>query len=186
MLKKVALTLASLFLIYNSFKFLKGFFQLSPDSFSALGIFFSAFVINLFITGIFAFAGFAFPTNKILPAGYYKIQNPELLNSIYNALGVKYFRAFLLLTFYRKSDNKKYFNGTKTGILLFDYNTRQSEFGHLMASICISVVAILVLLKGGFMAFMWIQLINLVFNVYPIILQRKHRISIERVIQRLK
>jgi hypothetical protein len=71
-------------------------------------------------------------------------------------IGVEYFRMLLLKTFYRNADNKKYFNGSKSGILLFDYNTKQSEFGHLIAFILIVLLSIILLLKGHEYVFIWI------------------------------
>jgi hypothetical protein len=184
MLKKIGLTLASLLLAYNSVKFVALFFNLPQREFSLLAIVLAAVALNLMITGVFAFLGFAFPTSKILPSSYYKIRNPHTLNRIYNLLGVEYFKLFLLLTFYRKDDNKKYFNGTKSGIRLFDYHTKQSEFGHLMAFVVILFVAIIILFLGHSIAFMWTVVINMIFNLYPVILQRKHRVQIERILSR--
>jgi hypothetical protein len=141
-----------------------------------------SYALNLFITGIFALLGFAFLTSKILPNSYYKIKNSENLTLIYNILGVEYFKLLLLKFFWGKERNrKKYFNGTKTGITNFDMQTRQSEFGHLVAFIAIEIISFYILIKGHIAIFFITTLINVIGNFYPIILQRNHRIQIERL-----
>ena len=172
-------------LAYNSYKFCKIFFAVSPEAFSLGAVIGLAMAFNLLITGVFAFAGFVFPTHKLLPGSYYQIKNVEALNTVYKWLGVVYFKYFLLMTFYRKADNKKYFSGTKAGIIHFDYNTKQSEFGHLMAFIIIVVLSVIPLYTGHQQVFIWIHAINIVFNFYPIILQRKHRMAIQRLVGKI-
>lgn len=184
MLKKIIFPILSLILAYNTIKLGAIFFKLNPEEFSRLAIIVSAVAFNLMITGTVAFLGFVFPTSKLLPNSYYHIKRPKTLNLIYKWLGVEYFRMLLLKTFYRSDDNKKYFNGTKSGILLFDFNTKQSEFGHLVAFLAIILFSIILLLRGHEQVFIWIQPINIILNFYPIILQRKHRIIVERLIRK--
>jgi hypothetical protein len=154
----------------------------SPDEFSWPLLCFLSILINLFITGIFAFIGFAYPSSRLLPESYYRITNPEALTSIYNLVGVKYFRMMLLGAFWGKEKNRKrYFNGTKTGIRNFDFQTRQSEFGHVAAFVAIMAISLIILAYGHPIAFAMITLINVVANFYPIVLQRIHRIQIQRI-----
>lgn len=185
MLKKIGLTILSLVLAYNVCKLIVLFFELRPERLSLLAIVVSAFAFNLLTTGIIAFLGFAYPTNNILPETYYEIKNAKNINLVYRLLGVTYFRFFLLKTFYRTADNKKYFKGTKSGLHLFNYNTKQSEFGHLIAFILVFIISITLLLKGHKYVFIWMQPMNIILNLYPIILQRKHRIIVERLIKKM-
>lgn len=185
MLKNIFFTILSLILSYNTYKLVTVFSKLRPEEFSLLAIIMSAIAFNLMITGALAFLGFVYPTSKLLPNSYYQIKRPKMLNTLYKWIGVEYFRMLLLITFYRNGDNKKYFNGSKSGILLFDYNTKQSEFGHLIAFILIVLLSIILLLKGHEYVFIWMQPLNILLNFYPIILQRKHRIIIEPLIKRI-
>jgi len=185
MLKKIFFPILSLILSYNTYNLVTVFSKLSPEEFSLLAIIMSAIAFNLMITGALAFLGFVYPTSKLLPNSYYQIKRPKVLNTLYKWIGVEYFRMLLLITFYRNADNKKYFNGSKSGILLFDYNTKQSEFGHLIAFILIVLLSIILLLKGHEYVFIWMQPLNILLNFYPIILQRKHRIIIEPLIKRI-
>jgi hypothetical protein len=182
MIKKLLLTLASIFLAYRSVELVRFLYITHPNQFNWIGAIAYSFVLNLFITGIFAFLGFAFFTSRILPNSYYKVKNPGILTFTYNMLGVEYFKLLLLKFFWGKEKNrKKYFNGTKTGIDNFDTQTRQSEFGHLAAFITIGIVSFSILIKGHMVIFCITTLINLIGNFYPIILQKYHRIQIERL-----
>lgn len=182
MIKKLFLSLASIFLAYRSLEMLRFLEMTPPTEFNGLGIIAFSFALNLFVTGVFALLGFAFLTNRVLPNSYYKIQNSENLTKIYQVLGVEYFKWLLLKFFWGKEKNrKKYFNGTKTGIEDFDTQTRQSEFGHLAAFVLITILSFYLLVKGYFAIFLVSSLINVIGNLYPIILQRSHRIQIERL-----
>lgn len=182
MTKKLILSLASIFLTYRSVELLKFLDNTSPGQFNWIGKIAFSFALNLFITGIFAFLGFSFLTSKILPNSYYKVKNSENLTLIYKILGVEYFKLFLLKFFWGKERNrKKYFNGTKTGITNFDIQTRQSEFGHLVAFIAIEIISFYILIEGHIDIFFITTLINVIGNFYPILLQRNHRIQIERL-----
>jgi hypothetical protein len=141
-----------------------------------------AFLLNLFATGIFAFVGFAFPTNRLLPKRYYRIHQPEAVAWWYDLLGVPIFRKFLMITFWGKEKNrKKYFNGTRTGIRNFVYQTKQSEFGHLAAFMLIGILIIILVFHQFYqMAFM-ASVINMIGNLYPIILQRHHRMRLGKL-----
>lgn len=182
MIKKILLSLASIFLTYRSVELLKFLDNTSLSQFNWIGKIAFSFALNLFVTGIFALLGFAFLTSKILPDSYYKIRNSKNLTFIYNTLGVEFFKLLLLKFFWgREKNRKKYFNGTKTGIANFDIQTRQSEFGHLVAFIAIGIISFYILIKGHIATFIITTLINVIGNFYPIILQRNHRIQIERL-----
>lgn len=183
--RKIALTFFSLILGYNLIKLSTVLIGFSKEGISILVSLIAATAIILLGTGCIAFLGFAFPTHQLLPKSYYRLKNIERLKFLYSILGVRIFQKFLLLTFYRKKENKKYFNGTKSGIKDFDYNTRQSEFGHLIAFILIELLAITFLVKNLTILFLWIQPLNLLMNFYPIVLQRFHRIQTEKILNKI-
>ncbi|MDO6597486.1 hypothetical protein Q4512_11215 [Oceanihabitans sp. 2_MG-2023] len=153
-----------------------------PDDYSLLANFIIAFLITLFVTGIFAFIGFVFPTHRILPNRYYRLKNVKALTTISNILGVKYFKYLLLIAFWGTKKNKtKYFNGTKKGLTNFVYQTKQSEFGHFAALVILLILSIGLLLQGYLLLVSIITIINIIGNFYPILLQRQHRIRVDRI-----
>ena len=178
MIKKIILSLASIFLIWQSYDLLIILDKLEMDSWGFL--FFIAFLINLYITGIFAFTGFAFPTQKLLPTSHYKVNNPKRLKKTYKVLKVNVFRKMLLATFWKsKKQRSKYFNGKKDGIANLEEQSMKSEFGHLIPFIIICIISIYLFVIGAIVLGIFTLLINLIANLYPIILQRHHRMRIE-------
>lgn len=184
-LKKIVTPFFSLFLFYQTVSLLKNLQKSSPEDLGSIESFIVAFLLTLFITGVFAMVGFAYPTNNLLPKEYYHIKNLVRLNRTFNILGVKYFRVLLLAFFWGSAKNrKKYFDGTRTGLENFIYQSKQSEFGHLISGAAILIVSVFLVFKGYFLLAVIMTLINIIGNLYPVILQRQHRIRIDRVLRR--
>ncbi len=183
MFKKILFPFFSLFLAYRTYDLLRLLNFKAPQECGTWENFLNAAFLSAFVTGFFAFFGFAYPTSKLLPKNYYRIQSPEFLQIVYQMLAVEGFRKLLLIFFWGSSKNrKKYFNGTKAGISQFIYETHQSEFGHLMAGIAIATLSIPLALWGHWEVVLWLTIINVIGNFYPIILQRAHRIRIQRMV----
>ncbi|MDP4964340.1 MAG: hypothetical protein NWQ55_04665 [Salibacteraceae bacterium] len=181
-LKKIVLPLLSLFLLYRTVELCRYLFAMEPSSLTNFGSAILAVLLSMFVTGAFAFVGFAYPTNAVLPAAYYSVNNSKLITSIHDWLGVKYFRKMLLLTFWGTKKNRKmFFNGTKAGIENFIHMTKQSEFGHLGALIVLLILSIILLIQKHYLLVSVLTVINVIGNLYPIILQRFHRMRIASV-----
>ncbi|MFT6998884.1 MAG: hypothetical protein ACJAQ4_002647 [Cryomorphaceae bacterium] len=179
MLRKIVLILASVFLVYQTCRLMENLVFNQSEEFTWYLDLIFAFLLNLFTTGIFAFVGFGFPTHKLLPKKYYSIQSPQVLAKWYDLLGVSVFRKFLMLTFWGKEKNrKKYFNGTRSGIRNFVYQTKQSEYGHLAALVVIGILSIILVFHDYYLMALMATGINIIGNLYPIILQRHHRMRL--------
>ncbi len=170
----------SIFLIWQSKNTLVVLEKLTDPSWSFQ--LFLALIINLFVTGIFAFAGFALPTEKLMPSKYYEINNPKKLKFWFEKLKGEWFRKFLLATFWKSKDQQKsYFDGTISGINHFEIQTKKSEFGHLIPFFLITVVCVYFAIRGFWWAIFFTMLVNVIFNFYPILLQRHHRSRLARM-----
>lgn len=181
-LKKISFPFFSLFLFYRSIELMRDLISSKPNEYSSIEVLIIAFLLTLFITGIFAFIGFAYPSSRILSDGYYAIKNPNVLTYTSKILGLKYFQFLLLFFFWgRKNNRKKYYNGTKKGLHNFIFQTKQSEFGHLGAFLLVLVLTIYLLVLGYYFLALIITLINILGNAYPVILQRSHRMRIEKI-----
>lgn len=181
-LKKIFFPIFSLFLLYRSIELIRNLISSEPNEYSSFEILIISFLLPLFITGTFAFIGFAYPTSRIMPNSYYKIKKPEFLKLLYKLLGINYFRVFLLLIFWsRKKNRQKYFDGTRRGLNNFIFQTKQSEFGHLGAFIMILLSSIILLAHRYFYLILIVTIFNIVGNIYPIVLQRFHRMRIEKI-----
>lgn len=178
--------LFALFLLYRSIELLKHLYNSSPLDFSFGESLLIAFLLTLFITGVFAFPGFVLPTSNIMPSSYWVPKNPTLLNSFFDRLGVNTFKSILVLLFWgRKGNQKNYYTGTRKGLEAFNYKTKQSEFGHLGALVLLLIATLFLLLKGYYLLVLLITVLNVLTNLYPVILQRHHRIRIYRLAKEL-
>jgi hypothetical protein len=177
MTKKILLSIASAFLALQSYKILAVIHTLETESWGLL--LFIAWIINLIITGIFAFLVFAFPTQKLLPQSYYTIHSPNRLKKIYDLLQVDLFRKVLLATLWKsQKQRKKYFNGQRNGITNLTEQSMKSEFGHLVPFVILCLVSTYLLLIGKMKLGTLTLLINIIGNLYPVLLQRYHRMRI--------
>lgn len=178
--QRIIYVLMSIFLMYQSYKL--GIMLLALENI-VWGIqVLCAFVVNLFFTGIFALAGFALPTENLMPQKYYKIHNPKKLKSWFQKLGVEAFRKFLLATVWKKKEMQKgYFNGKIEGITSFEQRTKKSEFGHLIPLILITVFCVFLIKTKMWVLIVSTMIVNIIFNLYPVILQRHHRMRLQRM-----
>ena len=182
MIKRLLFITLSLFLMYRTYWLVYDLWQAEPGEYDAMEAFILAFLISLFETGIFAFPGFVLPTSRWLPDRYYRIHNPGRLKYMYRILGVRYFRQCLIVAFWgHRANRAKYFSGRRSGIPNLIYQANQSEFGHLGAALLITLTGISLLFKGYFVLVAWLFFINVLGNVYPIILQRFHRLRIAQL-----
>ncbi|MDX8338562.1 hypothetical protein SLH46_05175 [Draconibacterium sp. IB214405] len=183
--KKIGLPLLGLFLLYRTVDLLRDLSAQEPTGYSAIETVVLAFLLTLFITGVFALPGFAFPTNKILPNSYYRINNTGSLRHSYRFLGLKYYRYLLLIFFWGQKKNRtKYFDGTRNGLENLDYQSRQSEFGHMGAFIFIVIASVYLISIEYFLMAAIALFINIIGNLYPAILQRHHRMRVESLIKK--
>jgi hypothetical protein len=184
MIKKTILILMSIFLVWQSYGILSIINKIEMDSWWLILLL--AFLINLFITGVFAFLGFALPTQKLISNAYYSVKKPNKLKKIYTFLKVDRFRKLLLATFWRnKAQRKRYFNGKPEGISILEMQSKKSEFGHLLPFIIITTVCVYLIVLGLITLAIITFIINIIGNFYPIILQRHHRMRIQLLRKRM-
>lgn len=182
MARKLLFTLFAAFLLAQTY-FLLDVLQRTPAAgYSAVHQSLLGLLINLYVTGVFACLGFAWPTHKLLPSSYYRIRHPEAVKRTGKAMGLSLFRAALMAAFWGKSKNRKrFFDGTRAGLTAFDLQTRQAEFGHLGALIAVEAVLVLLWMDGYQTLFLTGTLVNVLGNFYPIVLQRTHRSQLMRM-----
>ena len=184
-LKAIISLLASAFLAFRSVELVRAIMAAKPGSLTMGEELFVGMLLTIFVTGIFALPGFALPTARLLPNSYYDIKKPKALLVWYKRLHVELFRKFLLVTFWAGAKNRqRYFDGTRAGFDNLIYQSKQSEFGHLMPLILIQVIAFIALTKGFLYLSGIVTFINIIGNFYPIPLQRMHRYRIMRLQQR--
>ncbi len=118
-----------------------------------------------------------------LASSYYNTKKWEKEGMIYQFLGVSFFRKILVWIGWEKLSKKA--NPVKKNIdslLHLEYGTRQSEFGHLIIFFIVLAINIFVAIKFGFVKSLWLLILNLILNFYPIIVQRYNRPRLKKVI----
>lgn len=181
MLRKVLLSLASLFLAYQSVRMMDGLVRQPQELHWGLALFLG-YLFTLFVTGVFAFVGFAFPTHRLLPASYFIIRNPQRLQRVYDHFGLPIFKKFLLIFFWgKKAHQKRFFNGQRSGLAHLEFESKQAETGHLLPFVLLTLAAFVLLGAGYDWLVVFILLINLIGNAYPVVLQRHHRMRLQKL-----
>ena len=143
--------------------------------------FLDAVFVNLFVTGVFTIV-YSFPVYRLLPAGYYSIHNPRLLKMVGQIIQIELFKKLLIITIWNKKQNKKYFfSGFRNGFSDLDITTRKSEFGHFVGFCIVFILTILIGFKTDISIAIMIFIINILFNFYPFMLQRFHRMRLNEL-----
>lgn len=180
--KAILFSLFSAFLLYRTIELIRLLINTPAADYRFVETLSLAIILNIFITGIFAFPGFVFPTHRLLPENYYIITKPKTLKTVYRVLRVKYFRLFLMIVFWgRKKNRKKYFDGTRAGLANLVYQSKQSEIGHLASMSAILLITGFLVYNKYFLLFFLTNFLNMLGNYYPIILQRHHRMRLQKI-----
>jgi len=122
-----------------------------------------------------------------LKSPYFDSHPIEEEGRIYKYLGVHFFRKLLVMSGWERS-RKKETPIKKSLIILeyYEYRTRASEFGHGIIAIIIAFISIYVCMTYSFRETVWLIVLNIFMNIYPITVQRYNRPRVRRVIKKLK
>jgi hypothetical protein len=118
-----------------------------------------------------------------LASSYYMEKVWEKRGKIYESFGIIFFRKALVWIGWEKLNKKANPIEKNTKALMhLHYKTKQSEFGHIIIMIIVLGFNIYVAFKYGVLQSLWLLLLNIVLNFYPILLQRYNRPRIERAL----
>ncbi len=114
---------------------------------------------------------------------YYEEKNWEVKGKIYESIGINFFRKLLVWVGWENLNKKSnpVEKSTKSLIHLH-YRTKQSEFGHIIIFFIVLGFNIFVAFEFGFLESLWLLLLNILLNLYPIFLQRYNRPRLNRAI----
>lgn len=116
-------------------------------------------------------------------SSYYNQKKWEASGKIYLILGIHIFRKLLVWTGWEKFNKKA--NPVEKNISALEhlfYRTKQSELGHLIIFFIVLLFNVCVAIKLGFIESIWLSILNILLNLYPILLQRYNRPRLERAI----
>ncbi len=121
--------------------------------------------------------------NSELSSSYYDSKNWEQKGKVYEKFGVTIFRKILVLIGWEKVIRKSTPIEKNTSALKNLYlQTKKSEFNHLIILIIVSVATVCVAIQYGVIKSLWLVILNVLLNLYPILLQRYNRPRIARML----
>lgn len=141
-----------------------------------------AWALNfLLMACVFAFTE---SLNSPLNSFYYDEKQWEKNGQIYEHLGINVFRKMLVWTGWEKLNRKS--NPVKkstTSLIKLHHQTKKSELGHLIILFLVIGFNVFVAFKFGILKSLWLLILNILLNLYPILLQRYNRPRLERIIK---
>ena len=118
-----------------------------------------------------------------LVSTYYNGKEWEQKGRIYELIGINYFRKFLVLIGWEKVIRKSNPIEKSTATLVnLHHQTKKSEFGHLIIWYIVLCFTVVVAFKFGVLKSIWLLGLNILLNLYPVLLQRYNRPRIQRAI----
>ncbi len=142
-------------------------------------------MVQCWVHILFGFFIFQTFKNIRIPARFYVQRNFET-ERFFRNFGVLKYQYFLVHSFLRYANPRVYLKGRKRDYLkIFHEETKQSETSHLFSMIPTFFVQFLFLYQAAYTQFIYLTLATLLFNVYPMLLQRKNRFLIESRFKRL-
>ncbi len=169
----------SSFLVWQTIMLIERLINNPPTEF--LSSLQEAVFVNLFVTGIFTIV-YSFPVYKILPTAYYQIKKSERLKSILKTIRIDLFKKLLTATIWKKNQNKKYFfTGSRNGFDHLEIATMKSEFGHFAGFCIVMTLTIFIGIRTNYIIAIMILIVNIIFNFYPLMLQRSHRLRLNEI-----
>lgn len=139
------------------------------------------------ITNFALMIGVFYHTHTLKPpltSNYFNAAKWEAKGSIYKWFGVNVFRKILVWVGWEKLN--KAANPVKNSLEALkrlEYGTRQSEFGHLIIFFIILIINLFVAFYYGVTQSLSLLFLNIILNVYPVILQRYNRPRLQKAIQ---
>ena len=114
---------------------------------------------------------------------YYTEKSWEKNGKIYETLGINLFRKLLVVIGWERLNKKANPIEKKTTALIhLEYRTKQSELGHIIILCIVSVFTIFVAFQFGISETIWLVILNILLNIYPILLQRYNRPRLKRAL----
>lgn len=140
-----------------------------------------AWTLN-FLLMLFVFA-FTETLKSPLTSPYFNEKAWERRGKIYESFGIHFYRKLLVWTGWEKLNKKTKPVAKSTHTLSYlHYRTKQDELGHTIILIIVLGFNIFVAFQFGILKSLWLLLLNILFNLYPVLLQRYNRPRIERAI----
>jgi hypothetical protein len=140
-----------------------------------------AWILNFLL--MFFVAVFTETLNSQLSSSYFDEKSWEQRGQLYQTLGTNFYRKLLVLTGWEKLTRKANpIERSNETLKKLHYQTKKSELDHVIILLIVAVFNVFAAFKVGVAKSLWWLLLNILFNLYPIFLQRYNRPRIQRAI----
>lgn len=114
---------------------------------------------------------------------YYLEKTWEKKGKIYEAFGINLFRKLLVIVGWEKLNKKANpVDKNLQALVHLEYRTKQSELGHIIIFFIVLAFTIYVGITFGIKETLSLLILNILLNVYPVLLQRYNRPRLQRAI----
>ena len=119
-----------------------------------------------------------------LPDRWLRLRSWEADGSVYRRLGIEGYKKALLASPFGPNAFLK-FHGRRSQIPELEQFTRNAEMGHLTLLVVSTVVIAIAWRTGYWRTALFLAIVNVPWNIYPVLLQRYTRARLTRVRRRL-
>ena len=116
---------------------------------------------------------------------YYRLQPFEIDGGLYERLGIETFKWLLFKSRIERLNTSVRLSYGRTGLQGLERGIREAETDHVIALLVMVVITIHAAMNARWALVGWLLLVNVVANVYPIMLQRRNRARLLPVLARL-
>lgn len=148
----------------------------SLESLPFVGVPLSGFLTNWLISLLFLWVCTIIPFS--LSSSYYEFKKFERDRRIYERLGVKTVQPIIKFLGLIK------FSGDRSDLRELVKYMRNAELNHMLTLAMVYLLALAAVLGSYWEYAFWLMVFNILFNVYPIMLQRYNRIRLEPIARR--
>ena len=145
-------------------------------------MFLSTVILFCITWSIIFFAFMIFQTFKYFRFPMYCCKKRKLESELFfKSIGVPVFRKILINSFFRYLNRRVYLKGKKGDrFVQFMEETKQSETSHFISLVITIGIQVLLIINYRLHDFLMLLIFNVIFNFYPILLQRMNRFIIEK------
>jgi hypothetical protein len=140
-----------------------------------------AWILNLVLMMCVFF--FTEPLKSEFKSAYYLEKSWEKKGKIYETFGINWFRKLLVLISWEKlNKNANPVEKNLQALEHLEYRTKQSELGHIIIFFIVLAFTIYVAITFGIKESVSLIILNILLNLYPVLLQRYNRPRLQRAI----
>lgn len=114
-----------------------------------------------------------------LPHWYWRIRAFEDEGCLYSRFGVGRFKKLLVLLGFDVCNWHVRFSGRRSGLGNLSQGIRQAEIAHVTSFLVLLLTLVYALARNWYEVAGWLAAVNVVANIYPVMLQRRNRARVE-------